>query len=495
MLWLLLAALGLAAPTSDGAEAPAPAASTQASAERLRSMLGARSDAPSLQRDEVLAAVDARHPKVQAAVLNVDRAQGERRQAMGAFDPVLSAEGKGLTAGYYGYAIGDATVAWDAGPIEAWAGWRLGVDAGRGGLPSYMGEDETLTGGEARLGVSLDLLEGLVRNPERTRQRVAALGVDEAAAAQDATVVLVRRKAVSAWAKWVAAGRKLALENALLDVARARERAVEERIRLGDLAGIERVRNRQILAQREAVVAEARGEFTAATEQLALYLRASDGVPRRPTVGELPPRSSPPTTPRRWATDPVQLARAQHPALIAMRADLAARRAEARLARNARLPELSVQVEHARDLVRGSDPAESLRQPTTVVGLKTKVPLLNLKDGGKAGATAAKADKAAADLVWVEDQVEADVRSAMAREAAALSAWRAASETVELALQLQDGEQRRFDAGDIDLLRLWQVEQSTAKSISTEIEEWKRYQLAAADLDAAIGVTADLPVQ
>ena len=76
-----------------------------------------------------------------------------------------------------------------------------------------------------------------------------------------------------------------------------------------------------------------------------------------------------------------------------------------------------------------------------MVGTKVSVPLGNTKDRGKRRMAEAKWTKAQADLDWLEDQIVAQVRSAQAREQAALVRWRRAAESVDLALQLQEAEQ------------------------------------------------------
>ncbi len=466
------------------------AAARGVSADRLRAMLGAHGAGPPLHRDDVLDTLDDRHPKARAALLDVDRARGERTMAWGAFEPAFVTDTKGHE-GYYGYLFSDNVVHTQAGPVGVWGGYRLGIDTNDVGQPDYYGEAETLRGGEWRVGASLALLDGLVFNEDLTDLQVARLGVDLAQARQDAILVMLRRKATTAWADWVAAGRTLALERALEDIAEQRQRAVDARIELGDLAAIERVRARQILAQREAAVAEAFGSYLGATEVLALYLRTAEGETVRVTDARLPDRVDAPASLAGYRDDPLALARQNHPMLRALRADLAARGAEARLAAWSQLPDVHLSYEYAVDQLGEGQPKDSLVPPTHTVGLKAKVPLLLRKDRGKARATAAKRDKAEADLVWATQQVEADVRAALAAEEAALVAWRAAAEQVELALELQEAEQRRFDVGDIDLLRLWQVEQSTAKAIRTEIKAWKGYQVAVADLEAAVGRPVD----
>jgi outer membrane protein TolC len=489
MMWSLLTFLALAqpAPGGTGGTQVTAADARGASAARLRAMLGAHAAGPPLGRAQVLAAVDQRHPKARAMLLDVERARGEAQRARGAFDPAVLLDAKGAVAGYYGYAIADGAVSWDPGPVSFQAGWRFAGDMGANGLPAYHDEYETLGGGELRFGVAVPL-EGFWTDPERTGRLLADLDVDGSVAMADATVLALRQKAVASWAKWVAAGRLVALEEALLDIANQRQRAVDVRIQLGDLADIERVRNEQIVVEREADLALARGAFLGATEDLALYLRSPDGAPVRAGAERLPDRGPAPVRVAQYPEDPIRLALDVHPLLRAARVSVDQREAEMRLARQAMLlPEFALVGEISQDLPNEPDPKDSLEPAVAMVGFKGKIPTLNRKDRGKAAAAEAKLDKARADLTWLQDQVHADVVRAIAQEEAALTAWKAAARSVDLALTLQEAEQRRFDVGDIDLLRLWQVEQSTAKAVADEIKAWSKYQIAVADLEAAVG--------
>jgi len=475
--------------SSQGADAapPEPVGRARAtSATRLRAMLGAHAKGPALPRAELVQAIDPRHPKVQSLVQAVRAARAERLRAR-FYDVTLSSDTKAAVDGYYGYVISDNSLAVDAGALRVEGGYRLGVDAADGSLPDYYGEYETLRGGEVRLQVGVDLLEGLITDPDRTALRQADRGIDLAQADLELTELLVLRDGVAAWSKWVASGRILNLDEALLDVARQRQDAVEQRIGLGDLAPIERVRNRQIVAAREADLADAQGDFTAATEKLALYLRDQDGGGIRASRARLPDRVSAPSGAPSYDVDPVELALREHPLLRAARARLDLTDLDRRLARFGILPELRVTGQVSQDVQGGGQPSDSLSPRVAMVGAKIKVPIANTKDRGKRRMAEAKFAKAKADLAWLEDQVVADVRAAVAREQAALERWRRTSESVDLALQLQDAEQRRFDVGDIDLLRLWQVEQQTAKAIREEVKAWQSYQIAVAELELAVG--------
>ncbi|MFK7930748.1 MAG: TolC family protein [Myxococcota bacterium] len=492
MIWLFTVGLcaTLAAPPDDS---PADSAERvqkvrTSSASRLRMMMGAHSEGPPLLRPEVLQAIDARHPKLVAAEAQLSAAEADYSGSLSYIDPTFESKTKAGVAGYYQYLVSDNRVAWDLGIVEAEVGWRLGRDMGAIGIPDYYGELDTLDNGELRVGLSVDILEGLWTDEDRTGRRVAGLTRDQAQALVRLARLDLSRKAVAVWAKWVSSGRVLNLEEVLLDVATVRQQAVDARISVGDLAAIEQVRNRQFMAQREAEVAGARADFDAAVQALALHLRVDDGTPRFMKRQHLPDRVDAPEGAPGFSADPVRLAIEGHPLIVVARTRLGIAEADARLARFGRMPEITLEGQISQDV--GSQTNPSLQPMDAVVGAGVKLPLGNLKDRAKAASARSKRDKAMADVGLLEDQIDMEVRAALAREQGALRAWKASAEQVDLGLQLQEAEQRRFDVGDIDLLRLWQIEQQTAKAILSEVKAWLTYQVAVADLEYAVGQPA-----
>lgn len=471
-----------APPTAKG---PDGAGLRATSASRLRDMLGAAGAGDPLLRPDVVSRIDARHPKVAAVQAAVDAANGARLASVW-YDAKLSSDTKAFIDGYYEYVIHDTMLEMDGGPVRVAGGFRYGAGLGEDGrYPDYYNESKTQKGGEIRLEVGLSLMEALLTDEDRTERRQATEGVSLAEAERELTELVVTRDAVAAWSKWVSTGRILALDEALLEIAKSRQVAVQQRIDLGDLAQIELVRNRQILAGREAELADAQGQHVGAVEKMALYVRsADDGRPIRADRSRIPARNAAPASAAGFAEDPVELAKRMHPMLRAARARLEITELDVRLARARLLPDVEFIAGRSQDL---GDEVTSLAPGSTMVGAKLKVPIAHTKQRGKFQATRAKREKALLDLAWLEDQIVANVRSAQAGEEAALERWRRSAESVELALQLQDAEQKRFDFGDIDLLRLWQIEQQTAKAIRNEVKAWQAYQIAVVELEVAVG--------
>lgn len=494
MLGILLIALAWAQPTPEAPISSDEEVATPRirSAERLRRMLGSEPASP-LELQAVLGGIDRRHPRFRSAMLDIDRAQGRYLASQGAFDPRVSASTRSLLAGFYGYTFGNAMVDWSPGPFSVYGGWRMGVDTwGRAGIPVYYQDKWTLEGGEVRAGIAVPLLEGLVTDPQRTERQIADLDIDRAEAVASAVEVHLRQRATGAWVGWVASGRFLQLERALLDIAETRQVAVEARISVGNLPQIEELRNLQFLAHRRVAFEAAVGSFAASNQELALYLRDEGGAGVRAEVERVPARPSPPQDPISREEDfLVRRAFDRHPELATLRAVVDQRRAAARLARNRLLPDITVFGEASQDLVGGGEVVPSLEPFNFMAGVRGTMPVLNRGARGMKAATEAQVDGARADLVWAEEQIEARVRRAAARERASLEGWRNAYEAVGLALRIQEAEQRAFDFGNVDLLRLWQIEQETAAALRSEVAAWAAYENAVAELIAAVG--GDLP--
>lgn len=475
-------------PTGPAEPTARDAAQLDGATERLRRMLGEPSERP-LRLDDLLVSIDRRNPRLRAALLGIDKAQGALQSARGFLDPELRLGAQSLVRGYYGYNLADAAVGWDTGALDVYGGWRAGVDAwDRNGIPVYYGDKATLAGGELRAGASLPLLRGLITDGDRTGVRVADADLMRAEAVARGIDVALRQRSAGAWIGWVAAGRMLALERALLDIAEDRQRSVRARVSVGDLAALEELRVEQFLTQRRAAFENAAGRFEGEVQQLGLYLRDDAGDPARAGLERLPTRDAVPTEPIARDLDAL-VARAieQHPDLLALRADVQRRQAMLRLAKNDRLPSLSVFGEASQDFAGDGTVDDSLSPFKFIVGARGTVPTLNRKARGTVAKSDAELKTAQAYLQWATEKIAASVRRAGARERATTEAWRATSRAVDLALRIQQAEQRRFDLGEIDLLRLWQIEQETAKSIRTEVKAWAAYELASAELRAALG--------
>ncbi|MCB9741363.1 MAG: TolC family protein [Alphaproteobacteria bacterium] len=438
-----------------------------------------------LTLDEVLGQLDARMPLLLAAAQDPAVAEARRLSAAGAFDLQLSADAKAVPIGDYSYGWLETSL---VQPLPV-AGVELagGYRASGGELPSYYGAHEMPPGGEAWIGASLPLLQDLLIDDRRAELRLAELGVDVAEAKLSATRIKLTLKATLSYWKWLAAGAKVDLAEELLSIAEARDAAIATRVRLGQLPELDQVDNQRIIVERRAKLADARRDLVSAQVELSLYLRDEDGRPVRPAIERLPPeRLTPPPPGVLLSEDLVSQALGARPELAAQLAKLTQAETKARLAQNDRAPKLALKGEVSQAVAQST-----ATTPTELaVGVGFEVPLQRREAAGKLATAQAEIQRAEAELRWLEDRIAADVEQAAAAVDYEWQRWQAAQEAVELARQLEEAEQRRFELGATDLLTVYLREQAFADSVRAEVEAWLEVQAAVATLRAALGVAA-----
>lgn len=433
-----------------------------------------------LAPSDVLTSVAQHHPTVAAAVAREDAARAELLSARGGFDPQLNVYGARRTGGYYDLTRFDvelrqATPLWGA---EVWAGYRRGTGA-QDRYPSYY-SDETLDGGEVRAGVRVPLWRDGPLDARRAARERARFGADAAEQSRRATELDLRRKALAAYWKWVAAGRQLRVATDLLELAGARRAQLERRAAAGAIPEVEVLEAERSLLSRRAKWVGARRAFEAATLELGLYLRDSRGAPVRVDAARLPADLElPAVTVDAEAAAPRAIA--CHPQLRAARASLESRRVGRDLARAQRAPQIDLSFQVSRDLGQGDD---SLAGTVYEGGLRVAMPL------GLRGARG-RLDAAEAALREAEQRLrlQEDVLTTSIRDVA--SAWSAAQERFEIARslaettdRLAEAERRRFEAGATTLLVVNLREQAAAEAAVAVVEAVRDLWIAAASWDA-----------
>jgi outer membrane protein TolC len=426
-----------------------------------------------LQLDTVLQAVDDRVPQLAAAEAKLLQAEGKLLSARGSFDPVLSAK-----AGVYGgkdpRQLGDVALA-----LPTLLGPQLEVSAGigRGDFPPYDGDRATGPGGEWRLRGTVPLLEGLGLPEERAKLWVARAGTVAADAGLDDKRLQIRLKASQSYWKWVAAGAKLRIEQALLEQAESRNAALARQVTEGARPRIDLLDNERFLLQRRDAVALARQDLRVAALTLGLWYRGPEGAPLPPEDDALPELvAAVPTLPE--LGDDLQAAEGR-PDLRQLDALIDAGRAERARATNALLPELSL----VGEAIQPVDPDGS---PELYGGAELKLPTLNRKDRGVRDTAGAALTGLEATRQGALDAARAEIEAT--RVAVELS-WQRVEWTREAearAAEVVQLERRRFELGGGDLFQLLGRESNLAKARKDAVQALFDYQLAQAARAAAI---------
>lgn len=425
-----------------------------------------------LEFDEVLRSVAAHDPRIRKAIEGLRQAESATTEARGAFDPRLNGNLGLRTGGYYdlrraNVELRQATTLWGS---ELYFGYRVGLGINER-WPTYF-EDQTLSGGEVRAGVELPIWRGgLIDEPRAKRAR--AMHLEDAAGYQlSATELNLELAAAGAYWKWVSAGQKLGVAEALVQLAEERDRQLRRRLAAGSIAEFDVTDNERILLERRAMLVASERAFEQAAFELSLFLRDGQGRSVVPKPNQLP--KAPTRTP---ATEPVeemvmQRVLACHPDLLRSRAELKAAEVGIRLTKNQLAPELKGLFEYSRDLgdLTGTDLDFTLPGNVYKAGVKLSMPLPFRAERGRVGVARAKVAQNQAELRFLEDSLSAKVRDAA-------SAVRAAQERVELtagvvgtAAELAEGERRRFDVGASNLIFVNLREQQAAMAKMQLIE-------------------------
>jgi len=437
---------------------------------------------------EVMSSVTGQYPPLLAALIERDLAAGRLRSAEGAFDFNFFARVFGTPAGYYQSGTLDTgfeqfTGLWGA---TIFGGYRLT----RGDtLPDY---DSTRTqdGGEPRLGLRVPLLrDGSI---DRRRAQLLKAKLDQEAAdpfIQRQQLDFLRAATV-AYYGWVAAGRRLGIAEKLRKLAEQRTTALEEQARSGLLAPIVLVDNRRLVVSREIAVVQARRRFEAAALALSLFLRDRDDEPvvagRERHPGAFPPVDAP--KPGRVDTD-LAVALERRPEITRFRVAMEKLEVDRKLAKNQMLPSLDLGVTASRDV--GDDRYFDKDEFEVQAGLELRVPLQRREAKGRLAEIEGQIAQVSNDQRFARDRIRAEVRDAHSALVAAHLQIDQAALNVELARELQAGEDERFRRGASDLLALQIREQAAYDAEVTEVDAILEYFRSAADFRAA--TATDLP--
>ena len=437
-----------------------------------------------LQLEEVLVAADRAFPTLQAQRADADAAEGELQAARGGFDPVARVRGTVIPWGGYPSTRVDAVV---EQPTPLWgAGLFAGYRYGQGSFPVYYGERTTNSGGEVRAGASLPLL----RNGATDRRRTVLGRAEAEAEAQQAAVEVqrleVRRLATVRWVDWVAAGRRLAVAEALYELARARDGALQQRAAAGDLPPIDRTDNLRAVLNREGAVVAARRQLEQAALELSLYLRDEEGRPVLPPRERLPGGLSPPGgAPVTPGLEALYAARPDVRRLGLLRDQL---RLERGLAENQQLPGLDLLLSVNKDLGQGDAKLDKTEVEAT---LAFEFPLPNRFARGKARAASGALLRVLEQERLLRDRAAVEVGDAESALAAARERVRLAGRELEVATELERAEWHRFELGEGNLLFVNLREVARAEAAVREVDALADFHKAQAAFRAA--TAAPLP--
>jgi outer membrane protein TolC len=448
-------------------------------------LVPAVASAEELRLADVQASVDRSYPALRAALRDRDVAEGELRSAKGAFDPNLRTTANVDAVNYYKqFRVGTELVV----PTPLWGttffgGWGYGDND----FPIYYGNYVTNALGEARLGASIPLWRNgpIDRRRANIERAELARTLAEAGIAQQ-KIEITRVTTLRYW-DWVAAGRRLLIARALLEIAVSRDAGIAARVDRGDLPSIERLDNSRAIVQREGFVVSAQRELERAAIELSIFWRDARGEPRIATADQLPSAIPDPI-----ALDSATIARdaaaarARRPEVQRLVLQVQQNEVERRFAKNQMAPAIDFRVAGAVDLGRNPDPTNLSRErPELQLGLVVDIPILNRANDGRVQAADANIAKLEDQRRLAQDRVGTEVADAVSALDAARKRLDAARREVALAAALEAAERQRFDLGDSTLLVVNLREQASAESRLREIDALLDAQRAIASYRAS----------
>lgn len=444
---------------------------------------------------DVVAAIYASYPGLEAARRERQIASGEALEAMGAFDTQLSAESLNEALGFYeNYRQGVVAKQYAWGGSQVFGGYRVG----RGIFEPWYLERETNKGGEFKAGFAIPLLRD--RDIDKRRAAVFKSRLQRQAAEPLVQMELIDAvlSGSSGYWDWVAAGQHLEIARTQLEIAQGRQEKLRTAVELGAIKGIELVDNERLIVSRQAKVIDAERKLQQASIKLSIYLRSFDGIPLLGTPDQLPsgfPQIGQPDFD--MLPDLISQALAMRPELQLL--TIASRKASVELqqARNMMLPDVNAVMTASQDV---GEPTSSKRDKSELeleAGFVVDVPLQRRAARGQIQAAQGKIAQIAAKRRLAEQKIAADVRSLMVALAADYLQIEQAQESVKLSQRMVDAELEKFRAGNSNILLIYVRERDAFEAQLLVVDARADYFKSLAALQAAIAeelVGRSLPI-
>lgn len=246
-------------------------------------------------------------------------------------------------------------------------------------------------------------------------------------------VLDVQAAAVDAYWQWVAAGRNVEIQQALLDLGLLRGELIEAQFASDDVALFTRIDNQRLVAGRRIKLIEAERKFGEAAVKLSLYLRSPTGVQVLPDPFALPGSFPELQITELNSEQIISAAVSGRPEVQSLQFDASVLRVELEQALNQLLPELNLAMEVSQDV---GEPTSSKRDKSEAIlatGVYGSVPVQRRFARGKAASLRAKLAQVDAKLQLTQDKIANQVRQILITRAAAIDKIDQADENLDLA--------------------------------------------------------------
>jgi len=437
---------------------------------------------------EVLAWVDGSHPLLKGSGTEKIVARGRLLKALGAFEPTLVNDyelerlvksGKTVSVGFNDSFL-DVRHPWGARAI---GGFRLGI--GPVEIADLaVGPSKT---NQPIMGLFLPLLRGFMVNPENAELKRSELADPRA----DIQIAQSRQElflgaAMQYW-DWVAAWKLVDVQRRAVRVADDRAKQVEQRAKAGAVAPLDVVEANQEVQRRKETLIAAQRVVEQEQYKLSLFLWDGDApatppgerVPDIPKPVELP-------SPEAVLADKVT-AKSVRPEVREVAIEAKLNNIDLELAKNNLLPRLDAEAEPSRK------PGEFVLGLGYRFGIEMRIPFLQRRARGEVLEAQGKADRFVLVQKFREQQVVVDVDNALSAIERAKQRITVATQSLQLARTLEEGERFRFTLGATSVLFVNLRERNAVDSENQWIRAQADYQNALALYQWAIGAWAKAP--
>ena len=405
------------------------------------------------------------HPYVLAINEGNYQAAAELEIARSSFDPFIEQKTKSRVSGYYD---GTNLTQRFTNPIEDYNASVFGEYRIAGGdFPSYEGYYDTLSGGEASVGIAMSLLQNREIDKRRTALRNAGLASSQWQALASSLINDFVYKGVSEYIAWYESALQIDAVTELLNTAFEREKALVTRVEKGDLASIVLTEFKANLLQQRLTLAELKQKRDMHAQMLSYYWRSPSGDMQAVKSDKPPKDINWPYWVGNGQLVTLRNALREHPELDVMKLEQQVVENKVALADNALLPKLDLTASIARDGGAGS---QTLEGRETKVGLSFSYPLGNRKAKAERAQLQSKQRELAHKLTSTEQAIAQRFEQALVYWGQAKDIVSLQSENAALAKTLSKVEKTRFDAGDSDMFVLNARAQNEIKAKMKEIK-------------------------
>jgi outer membrane protein TolC len=302
----------------------------------------------------------------------------------------------------------------------------------------------------------------------------------------------IERLATLRYWDWVAAGKKLAIAQGMLQIAEVRDEALSHRVKHGEVSNFDRKDNLRTIIQRKSAAVAAERFLQKTALELSLFYRTEDGTPIVAGAESVPSHF-----PEIMSSKPVDAASIsqvvpdsiqRNPDIQRIQANLEQMDIELQVSRNQILPKLDLKLGAFSDL--GIANVSKFLIPTEYpyefkISLSFELPLFMRAAEGRFAANSANLEKLNTQLGLQRDRIRMTIIDTGQVIIQAIKRVEYAKQEHALSQELEEGERTRFIHGDSNLLFVNIREQNTREAALREIDSVLEYFRAKAEYRAA----------